>query len=282
MLVIVDGSSLTYTEYIEHAGGSSLTDWLEGNLLTKCKQITKDSTVQEYVNTTKTDCYWAHVYPEFTIPQLQKILRPTQLKVSYLMGHYPFGMCTLATQDCKYVTILREPVARLISHYRYMRRVHPDVLASYCQVHTCDTLQQYVHGLWSGKIDDYDADNVQTRMLSGDAFGAHMGKNCTLEENEQAAMACFGMPLRGVTRGMTQNAIANLRNHFSVVGTTEQFEKFAYNLSKRYGFTLKHIERINAAPMPMDDVDPETMLMMREYLRHDIRVYKAAHALDIH
>ena len=37
-----------------------------------------------------------------------------------VIGHFQYGVHNLFPQECKYVTIVREPVARVISHYRYI------------------------------------------------------------------------------------------------------------------------------------------------------------------
>ena len=41
--------------------------------------------------------------------------------------------CHFTERGCSYVTVLREPLARLFSHYDYLQRIHPDHLSRMCK-----------------------------------------------------------------------------------------------------------------------------------------------------
>jgi hypothetical protein len=106
---------------------------------------------------------------------------------AFLSGHVPHGMHRVLSHPYFYVTVLREPIARLLSQYRFGIR----------------------RGGWSEKASVTELvekgliiDNLQTRMLAG---LSDRSAPCTAET--------------------LKLAIEHLRSEYAIVGTTERFDE---------------------------------------------------------
>jgi hypothetical protein len=119
--------------------------------------------------------------------------------IEIVCGHIAVGIHMLLPGDTQYLTILRDPVERLISTYYYLREQPPNPL--YEVVHQYPSLSEFVR---SGVVKDMD--NGQTRRIAGFAPGV-------------GSLAPYG----GCTDEMLQEAKRNLRERFCFVGLTEQF-----------------------------------------------------------
>ena len=104
----------------------------------------------------------------------------------YLSGHFAFGIHARLQRPCLYITLLRDPVARLLSNVRFGMD----------------------HGKWTRDTPISEIveqgrliDNMQTRQIAGIA---DRDTPCTSET--------------------LATAIENLRSHYAVVGTTERFD----------------------------------------------------------
>jgi hypothetical protein len=105
----------------------------------------------------------------------------------YLSGHFPFGVHRRVAQPCLYVTLLRDPVTRLLSNVRFgLDRIR------WSRDTPVDALIQ------NGRL----IDNVQTRQIAG-VFDRDTP--CTAQT--------------------LANACENLRSHYAVVGVTERFDE---------------------------------------------------------
>ena len=116
----------------------------------------------------------------------------------YITGHMPFGIHRRLPRPSLYIVLLRDPVARLLSNFRF----------------------GIDRGKWSrdtsiealfkeGKI----ADNLQTRQLSG--------------------LGDFSAPCTAATLAL---AFENLRSHYAFVGLTERFDDLLKGLITLLGW----------------------------------------------
>src|SRR6185369_8483723 len=111
-----------------------------------------------------------------------------------LQGHFDMSLAPLLPADTRFVTILREPVERAVSHYYHYRNQRDDPISPLSHQ---STLAQWVceRGL-------VEMDNGQTRRLAGE----------------------MSLPCGQVSRDTLEHAKSNLRR-FAVVGLTERFEE---------------------------------------------------------
>ena len=131
-------------------------------------------------------------------------------KMRCVMGHIPFGFHRHIPRQAVHATLLREPVARFISEYRYMQR-HPREGAWRPPQEAMESIEAYL---------DYrvatNAMNVQTSIVSG--YFPEVG-----------ALPPFD-PLPADALDVAKR---NLKEHFVVVGVTERFDEALLLLKKR-------------------------------------------------
>jgi hypothetical protein len=139
-----------------------------------------------------------------------------QQKAAYkvIQGHMPFGLHRQLPQSAAYLTMLREPISRVLSTYYFMldRPHHPDhALAQ--QLSLADFVQ-------CGEIRLMD--NGQTRLIAG-------------EHPEYGAC----------TPALLEQAKTNLDNHFLWVGVTSHFDEGLLLLSDLLGWRWPYYVRRN-------------------------------------
>ena len=138
-------------------------------------------------------------------------------------GHAGFGMHRFLPKPCAYFTILRDPIERTISDYYYIRRTPQSGFYDQVNAKNISLLDFLNLGL------DALVDNGQTRLLCGLENGFEVG---------------FGE----CTREMLETAKRNLRDHFVVVGLTEEFDATLILLKKALGWRKLAYARQNVSP----------------------------------
>ncbi|MCP4662187.1 MAG: sulfotransferase family 2 domain-containing protein [bacterium] len=187
---------------------------------------------------------------------------PERAKTRVLRGHMPFGIHQHVPGRGRYFTILREPVARVISMYRYTRRtpVH------YLHERVCGegmSLADYVAGRLTTEID-----NGQTRLLSGRLDAYVTVEEGTIREPAVAFGEC--------TPAMLEEARQNLAKHFEVVGLCERFPETFMLLRQAFGWPLWTYSSasVSAKPSPREPTPPEVVEWIRECNRFDFELYE--------
>jgi hypothetical protein len=134
--------------------------------------------------------------------------RPSErAQIRAYVGHAPFGLHQVLSARCSYVTMLRDPVERLISHHAFVVRtpslaLHQEVVANGW------TVEEYVENCRQA---DY-INNAQTRMLGGG-----------LESWEPP------------TRSTLEAAKRNL-DRFVVAGVVERFDESVLAMRRAFGW----------------------------------------------
>lgn len=182
------------------------------------------------------------------IDRLKAMSRGQQKAIKCIAGHFAYGIHEFYTaRPVSYITALREPIDRVVSHYYYVMRrkdhyLHEDVLAKEL------TLKQYVE---SGA--SLEMDNGQTRILAGIGWGRPFGE-CGADVLERAK--------------------SHLRS-FAAVGITEDFDRFLGLLGKKLGWAIPHISDKNVTQdrLPVKNLDEETLETIQKYNRLDMELY---------
>lgn len=192
-----------------------------------------------------------------------KALPPEQrASVKAMIGHMPFGLHRHLPGSPVYITVLRDPVKRIVSHYRYARRTPEHYLHdTVCSENM--SLEAYVASGISVELN-----NGQTRLLSG-VRGADPST-----VNDPADLIPFGQ----CSPELLERAKANLEEHFPVVGLTERFDETLILLKRVLGWQMPLYTSRNVAGgrEQRAPLSQETVAAMRQYNQLDIELYAYA------
>jgi Sulfotransferase family len=170
-------------------------------------------------------------------------------KIKVLKGHQPYGMhqC-FSSGTSEYISILREPVDRVISHYYHLKsdKTHPFHAEINRENYSIKQL------LESGKI--LNMNNCMVRLLSGNY-------NCTYD-------AC--------TAEMLQQALSHL-DTMALVGLHHQFDIFLLRAAARYGWKNPYYRkrRVSGTRIGVHELDAGTRSVIEQYNQLDIALYHA-------
>lgn len=149
---------------------------------------------------------------EWSAAHLRKLPPRRLRKTRMFKGHMTFGLHEILPQPATYITVLRDPVERVLSAFYFMRsyKLHP----FYWKLRRENwTIEQFV--------ERSRRDNVQCKIVAGADYNAP----CTPE--------------------IFENAKDNLSHHFSVVGLSERFEESLALMKLRFGWELKSYSSFN-------------------------------------
>jgi len=179
--------------------------------------------------------------------------------IKCVMGHFPFGFHSHLPGPSVYVTLLREPVARLISECRYIQR-RPGEGPWWPPKEALKSLDAYLDYRIATR-----AVNVQTRLISG-----HFPK------------VGAPPPFDPLPANALDEAKRNLKEHFAVVGVTDRFDEALLLMKKRIGWAKSiSYARRNAAPEPFttDGLSPEFVARIRMHTQLDAELVAYASTL---
>jgi len=152
------------------------------------------------------------VFFKWSWGHLQHLSKERLRRTRMFKGHMLFGLHAILPQPATYITVLREPVDRVISAFYFMRtyKLHP----LYWKLKSENwSLEDFVRRV--------PRDNVQCKIIAR----AEYGKPCTAEICERAK--------------------ENLVRYFSVVGLFEHFEESLALMKLRFGWKLQRYSSFN-------------------------------------
>jgi Galactose-3-O-sulfotransferase len=178
---------------------------------------------------------------------------------SVVTGHLPYGVHRYIPQESDYITILRDPVARVISTYHHVLR-HPNHWFHDEVARSGMRLEEFV------RASNGPADNLQTRLISGRGSGRLVSHGS-------------GRPERtGVGAEALEEAKRNL-DHFLVVGLTERFDESFLLIRRALGWKLPMYATRNAANGYVNPPSAEAIRLIRQRDRLDVELYEHARGL---
>ncbi|MGB8166698.1 MAG: hypothetical protein WCF18_04355 [Chthoniobacteraceae bacterium] len=133
-------------------------------------------------------------------------------RVRLIAGHIGFGVHGFLTRPFTYITVLRDPVERMLSHYHFARKLatHP------------------LHAEIANGLSLVDAarrlTNLQTRYLADESVRG------TSETTGQDAL---------------ESARANVSRHFAVAGLAERFEETLILMGRHLGWKIRPVANSN-------------------------------------
>ena len=173
-------------------------------------------------------------------------------RLRIVMGHLYFGAHTFAARPCTYITMLREPIDRVISHYYFVRHDPSNYLYELARK---VSLKEFVESC--GR---QEPNNDQTRLLAGPGHSARFGI-CSDE--------------------MLDIAKRNLAEYFSVVGVTEEFDRSLILMKRILGWSTPFYTKQNVSQHHLRKVNIplETLRVIQAYNELDIELYSYARKL---
>ncbi len=159
-----------------------------------------------------------------------------------------FGLHKVIPQPATYITVLRDPVDRVISAYYFMRsyKLHP----LYWKLRRENwSLEDFVRRA--------QRDSVQSKIVAGSDY----------------ATPC--------TRETVEKAKENLRHHFSVVGISERLEESLALMKLRFGWKLSSYSSFNVTRSrpKKRDLPKSTLDLIHEKNAFDMELYEVGRAL---
>lgn len=179
--------------------------------------------------------------PERAEQELAAMPKEALAAIDAVLGHVHFGVHRHFPQPARYITMLRHPVARIASHYRYVRsnpshHLHREVVARNMD------LVEYAHGDLSDELRD-----GQVRMFSPDA---------SLEEAKRA-----------------------LAEEFEVVGLTERFDESLLLMQDAFGWSTPYYARENRSDASSTAPTHEALTAIEAANPLDLALYEFAEEL---
>lgn len=171
-----------------------------------------------------------------------------QARVQIVQGHFPYGLHDHISRPAVYVTMLREPIARVISYYRFVRD-HPE------HANHAAVIEKGLAGFVKDGAFKH-VDNAQLRYLA----------------------ASQDAPFGACTEEMFEAALAHLEQRFVAVGLVEAFDDSILFMRRALGWRLPVYRSINVSKHRLqdDELTDELLALLREQNRFDLRLYDYA------
>ncbi len=167
-------------------------------------------------------------------------------RASVVYGHLCYGVHHALGIEGRYVTLLREPVARVISFYNHQAR-HADS-SFFQQVNDGMSLKQLLQSELC-----HEVNNHQTRMIS-----AYPHIDMVHDES------------------VVDMAVENIKGYFDFIGTTDQIDQTVERMAGKLNWNSRPVvPEFNRSVNPLvNQVDEETLELIRYYNRLDIQLYE--------
>jgi len=165
-----------------------------------------------------------------------------------IMGHFNFGIHELISGSFSYMTMLRNPVQRVLSQFgQYNHMARRNELGDRKPLSLEDFLHDKTNAL----------NNHQTRFLRG-----YKLKNRPCQQD-------------------LDRAKLNLRRYFSVVGTTEQFDESMIIMAKAFGWRkINYVPRNIGTERPdLDDIKSHLKELIVRHNQLDMELHRYAREL---
>src|SRR6185503_5316275 len=179
--------------------------------------------------------------PELTVPEhVVNLLHCHDLRA--VIGHFWFGLHEHIARPCRYITLLRDPLERVVSLY-YFAKLQDTM-----------TLEEFARNPPFREVD-----NDQTRRIAG-----------------------VNPPVGECTRATLDLARENLRRHFDVVGTTERMDETLAQLNVKLGWNrevVSYPRNVNTARPKSSVLTREAVDAIRTRNELDFELWRYASEL---
>jgi Galactose-3-O-sulfotransferase len=184
-----------------------------------------------------------------SIQRYRNLSENARAEIKAFVGHMPFGWHDILDESAVYVTLLRHPVGRIVSHYRYVLRTPEAALHEDTRSRQL-SLEEYVQASPGASI----FNNGQTRLLAGPL----------LRQDEP------------VTEETLELAKGNIEERFLLVGVTERFDESLLMMRRELRWRLPLYAPAKIAPPFDKGVSSKTRRVIEDANALDIDLYRFA------
>jgi hypothetical protein len=173
--------------------------------------------------------------------------------IKFVSGHVGFGLHEFLLRPCSYITVLRDPVERVVSYYYFLLRNQNNLVKN-------KSLEEFIK-TYGG------VHNSMSCYLSGLTLKAQLQDPNIALNSQQFAQETLEI------------AKTNLKQHFQVVGLVEKFDETCILLRKVLGWNLASFYvRKNVAKHSnsIKNLSPATLDLIHEFNALDIQLYAYA------
>ena len=176
-----------------------------------------------------------------TAERLKRLPEARRRRLRVVRGHLSYGIHECLPQGATYITMLRDPVARVLSAYYFVLRrpfnpLHRKLKKERLGVEDCLRLFP-------------DRQNLQCRFIAGVKDAAPADER------------------------LVEMAKENLTKSFSVVGISERFEESLMLMAKTFAWEIPSYENRKVAKT-RPQIDPGVVEMIRDHNRLDLELYE--------
>lgn len=184
---------------------------------------------------------------------------PYEKQIKIGCGHFDTGVSNYMTEPFTFITLLRDPVDRVISLFYYLRKLGRPYLDHLSIEDFLTSDIHYIPRLFF---------NSQTMDLAAEQPG--IDKPCLIIGRIKDTTPQKNPP-------DLEKAKEQVEKHFSVVGITEMFNESIFLMKKQFGWTDISYTRKNINEHPNKDQLPEHVLeLIQEKNQLDIELYQWA------
>lgn len=185
------------------------------------------------------------------INEFNKLSDKQKNAIEFVGGHVGFGLHELFVRPCTYITVLRNPVDRVISYYYALLRNKNDFVKN-------KTLEDFIQSEVS--------QNNMTCHLSGLTLKSQLGD------------ASIDLECGRSSNKTLELAKNNLKDHFKVFCILERFDESLILLNKTLDWEIPLYKKNNVAKNrpAIKTLSKETLTMIENFNELDIQLYKYA------
>ena len=185
--------------------------------------------------------------PGISLKEFRGLPKEAKEQIRLVFGHVPYGVHEWLPQRARYITVLRDPVDRVVSLY-YHNKTMPGNKRHQLIVENNLSLEEFVfcgHAL--------QTDNGMVRYISG----------------------VQGMRFGECSEDVLDMAYRNIENHFECVLTMENLQQGIAKLSEILGLPMRGVRKmnVNRARQQKESIDPLLVRKIEALNRFDRELY---------
>jgi hypothetical protein len=188
--------------------------------------------------------------------EFPKMSEDDRASLDVILGHVHYGIHEHLPDPATYITMLRDPVDRVVSHYYYVLS-NPDHYLHRKIARRGYTLEEFAITRIS-----HELDNDQVRWLT--------------------SLHHFDVRVGDVDRSLLEEAKWNLENGIAAVGLLERFHESLTCFERAFGWedsSMPSPRNVNPDRPPLSEIDPRALAAIREVNHFDVELYEFVEAL---